>query len=213
MNIRRHGGRPRKIAVLLALGATIAAFELGRAGIADFLRLESCAYLDFVQTTARRPDPAALGRARERLELAKSIDAGNPVIHEYLAVVYVHRAKLVASDLPLHVAYLERADADYAEALALRPHSAYVWAGLAVVRGALLAARARRGDSAMELAQQRAALQYAMRRAMALAAYEPAVLASMASVGTSFRDGLDEDVVRGVDEMERRLRSVAARRI
>lgn len=209
----RRPGRPHKIAVVVALAAIFVALELGRIGIADFLRLDPCAYLDFVQATARRPDPTVLGRARDRLELAKRIDPDNPVIHEYLAVVYVHRAKLVANDLPLHVAYLERADADYVQALGLRPTSAYLWAGLSVVRGALLAARTRRGGAASELAQPRTALQYAMRRAIALAAYEPAVLASIADIGASFRAVLDEDVVRGVDDMERRLRSVAARGI
>jgi hypothetical protein len=196
--------------MVLALAATLVALELGRTGIADFLRLEPCAYIDFVQSTARRPDPALLGRARDRLELARSVDPDNPVIHEYLAVVYVHRAKLVANDLPLHMAYLERADGDYVEALTLRPNSAYVWAGLAVVRGALLVARTRRGDGAPGLAQQRLALQYAMRRAMALAAYEPAVLTSMTSLGNSLRDVLDDDVLRGVEEMDRRLRKATA---
>lgn len=208
MSARRHAGRPHKLAVALALVVTMVAFDLGRTGVADFLRLEPCAYLDFVQATGRRPDPAMLGRARDRLELAQTVDPDNPVIHEYLGVVYVHRAKLVANDLPLHVAYLERADADYVQALALRSNSAYLWAGLAVVRGALLGARTRRADAAVALAQQRAALQYAMRRAMALAAYEPAVLASMANIGASLRAVLDEDVVRGVDDMEQRLRTV-----
>lgn len=210
MSTRGHQHRARKIAVVLALGAVVAGVDIGRAGIADFLRLEPCAYLDFVRATARRPDPAALGRARDRLELAKRIDSGNPVIHEYLAVVYVHRARLVASDITLHIAYLERADTDYARALALRPNSAYLWAGVAAVRAALLGARTGRGDAAIELAHQRMGLQQAMRRAFQLAGYEPAVLASLSEIGAKMRPHLDDDVMRDVDEMARRLRIVSA---
>ncbi|HWI14712.1 MAG TPA: hypothetical protein VNT02_10695 [Burkholderiales bacterium] len=194
-----------KIALVAALAATVIALELARAGIADFLRLEPCAYLDLVQASGRRPDPALLGKAKDRLELARRIDPDNPVVREYLAVVYVHRARLVAHDLPLHIGYLERAESDYRDALVLRPNSPYLWAGLVVVRGGLLAARMQRHDGAGEVAQQRADFQSALRRAISMSAYEPAALEAIVRTAAPLRDTLDEDVVRGVADVRARL--------
>lgn len=126
---------------LLTAGIVLLVFNLSRAGIADFLRLEPCAYLDRVQVSAKRPDPARLGAARDRLELARKFDPDNPIIHEYLGIVYFHRAGIVASDLPLRIGYLETARNYYETALALRPNSGYLWAGMIAIRGALLDSR------------------------------------------------------------------------
>ncbi len=126
---------------LLTTVIAFLAFELSRTGIADFLRLEPCVFLDRVQASGKRPDPARLGEARDRLVLALKFDPDNPIIHEYLGIVYFHRAGIVASDLPLRIGYLETARDYYAAALALRPNSGYLWAGMMAIRGALLDSR------------------------------------------------------------------------
>jgi len=118
---------------LFTAGIAFLVFELSRTGIADFLRLEPCAYLDRVQASGKRPDPARLGAARDRLALAREFDPDNLIVHEYLGIV--------ASDLPLRIGYLETARDHYKKALALRPNSGYLWAGMAAISGALLESR------------------------------------------------------------------------
>jgi len=172
------------------------AFELLRAGASDFLRLEPCTYLDDVQNAGKRPDPALLGAARKRLELARSLDPRNPVVHEYLALVDVHRARLVAGDAALSAGYLESAGTHYAAALALRPNSAYLWAGVAAVRGALLHGTARDEQG------YRAALTHAM----ALGPWEPGVLQTLVLSAKPHYAALSANQRALIDEAQRRLK-------
>jgi len=196
----------------LAIAAVLwAAFELLRSGAADFLRLEPCAYLDSVQNAGKRPDPALLGRARERLELARSLDPGNPVVHEYLALVDVHRARLVAGDAALRGGYLESAETHYAAALALRPNSAYLWAGVAAVRSALLhdaGVQASRG-SAITAGEARG-YEAAASRAMILGPWEPGVLRTLALSASPHYAELSTNGRALIDEAQRRLKRLDA---
>jgi tetratricopeptide (TPR) repeat protein len=199
---------------LLTAGIAFLIFELSRTGIADFLRLEPCAYLDSVQVSAKRPDPARLEAARDRLVLARKFDPDNPIIQEYLGIVYFREAVIAATDLPLRIGYLETARDYYKKALALRPNSGYLWAGMAAVSGALLESRplksskpASGADGAManDLGDLKQALAYATR----LAPWEPAVLSNVVRIGKLHYSALGPDVRRLVDDAERRARSLS----
>lgn len=196
---------------LFTAGIAFFAFELSRTGIADFLRLEPCAYLDSIQASAKRPDPARLGVARDRLVLAREFDPDNPIIHEYLGIVYFHRAGIVANDLQLRIGYLETARDHYKKALALRPNSGYLWAGMAAISGALLESRsltspevAANAESAManDLRDLKQALAYATR----LAPWEPSVLRNVVTIGQLHYSVLSPEERRGVDEAVRRAK-------
>lgn len=198
---------------LLTAGIAFLALELSRAGIADFLRLEPCAYLDSVQATAKRPDPARLGAARDRLVLARKFDPDNPIISEYLGIVYFHRAVIAANDLPLRIGYLETARDHYEKALALRPNSGYLWAGMAVIRGALLESRPLNSSDladgaggliANDLRDLKQALAYATR----LAPWEPAVLNNVIKTGRLHYSALGPEERRWVDDAIRRAKDI-----
>lgn len=198
---------------LLTAGIAFLVFDLSRTGIADFLRLEPCAYLDSVQATAKRPDPARLGAARDRLALAWEFDPDNPIIHEYLGIVYFHRAGIVASDLPLRIGYLETARDYYAAALALRPNSGYLWAGMAVISGALLESRPSTsseladgagGVIANDLRDLKQALAYATR----LAPWEPSVLSNVVKIGQLHYSALGPEERRWIDDAVRRAKDM-----
>jgi hypothetical protein len=169
--------------LLLTAAIAFVAFELSRTGIADFLRLEPCAYLDAIQASGRRPDPAKLGAARDQLEFARKFDPGNPVIHEYLGVVYFHRAVIVAADLPLRIAYLEVARDDYDTALTLRPNSGHLWSGMLAIRGALLESRRSNAAGAGDEAGDLRGLEQALRHATSLAPWEVPVLNIVVKTG------------------------------
>jgi tetratricopeptide (TPR) repeat protein len=199
---------------LLTAGIAFLAFELSRTGIADFLRLEPCVYLDRVQASGKLPDPAKLGAARDRLVLAGKFDPDNPIIQEYLGIVYFREAVIAAADLPLRIGYLETARDYYKKALALRPNSGYLWAGMAAVSGALLESRplislklAAGADGATEsdLRDLKQALAYATR----LAPWEPAVLSNVVRIGKLHYSAFGPDVRRLVDDAERRVRSLS----
>jgi hypothetical protein len=194
--------------LLLAAGIALVAAQLLRTGIADFLRLEPCAYLDGIQASGRRPDPAKLGSASDQLELARTIDPNNPIIHEYLGIVHFHRAIIVAEDLPIRIGYLEMARDYYAAALKLRPNSGYLWAGMMTICGALLESRrpsAAEGNdiSGIEVGDLRG-LEQALRHATRLAPWEVPVLNAVLktgklhylALGPADRDLVDAAVLR-----------------
>lgn len=181
---------------LLTAGIAFLAFELSRTGIADFLRLEPCAYLDSVQASAKRPDPARLGVARDRLVLARKFDPDNPIIHEYLGIIYFHRAVIVANDLPLRIGYLETARNYYETALALRPNSGYLWAGMVAIRGALLDSRQSQtthpaDDARRDGMNDLHGLKQALQHATQLAPWEAPVLNIVVKTGMLHYKALD----------------------
>lgn len=194
---------------LLTAGIAFLAFELSRTGIADFLRLAPCAYLDRFQASAKPPDPARLEAARDRLAFAGKLDPDNPIIQEYLGIVYFREAVISASDLSRRISDLETARGHYKKALALRPNSGYLWAGMAAVSGALLESRplissklAAGADGAVanDLRDLKQALAYATR----LAPWEPVVLSNVVKIGKMHYSVLGPEGRRLVDDAVRR---------
>lgn len=166
---------------LLTAGIILLSLELLRTGLADFLRLGPCTYLDSVRASGKRPDPERLGSARDQLELARAVDPRNPIVHEYLGIVYFYRAIIVAGDLPLRIGYLEMARDYYQAALSLRPNSGYLWAGMMAIRGALLESRPSDAiipddNARREGANDLRGLGQALRHATELAPWEAPVL-------------------------------------
>lgn len=189
---------------LVTAGIALLSFELLRTGIADFLRLEPCVYLDRVQASGKRPDPARLAAARDRLVLAKKIDPSNPIVYEYLGIIYFHRAIIVANDLPLRIGYLETARDYYEAALALRPNSGYLWAGMTAIRGALLDSRQSKSTNpadgpGSDRPDDLRGLKQALRHATQLAPWEPPVLSVVVRTGTLHYKALDPDERMMVD--------------
>ena len=66
--------------LLFTAGILFFAWQLLRAGIADFLRLGPQSYLESVKGD-EWPDPEKLYSARDQLTRARAIDPRNPVVH------------------------------------------------------------------------------------------------------------------------------------
>ena len=166
---------------LLLLPAMI---YLTRAGIADFLRLEPCAYLEAVQLGTVPLDPAGLASSRERLLLARSWDAGNPIIPEFLGQIVLMRTQLAGFSPRLQMIFLNEAIDDFQTAILLRPNSAYLWAARMSAGSMMIAANERleRNDALVE--HELSAIKFALRRAGELGPWEPSVLQQMVRVGT-----------------------------
>jgi hypothetical protein len=195
---------PMALRAALCTLVVVAGVELARVGVADFLRLAACAYIDEVQRTGRRPDPARLAVAHDRLALARRIDPGNPVLPEYLGVIAIHRARLVHDDPPLYRAYLERARTHYAEALALRPRSPYLRAGLMTVLAGLLDASESRAGARGE--SDDGGFAQTLVGAARLADWEAPVLAAVVRLGRQHDAVLSRDERDHVSAAEARLR-------
>lgn len=169
------------IFTLLLLPALI---YLARAGVADFLRLEPCAYLEAVQEGKERVIPAELLRSRERLLLARSWDASNPIIPEYLGQIAIVRAQLVTLSPSLQAVFFREAIAEFNTGIALRPNSAYLWADRMTAGSSLLEANAKAGRDAALVEGELAEISRALRHANELAPWEPKILAQLVRVGT-----------------------------
>lgn len=171
------------IKILFTLLLLPASVYLARAGIADFLRLEPCAYLEAVKNGKERLVPARLMVARERLLLARSWDAGNPLIPEYLGQIAVIRAQLISLSPALQGDFFREAIADFDEAIALRPNSAILWADRVTAGSALLEANARAVRDAQLVEAEMPLLSFAFRRACELGPWEPEALSQLMRVG------------------------------
>lgn len=169
------------IFTLLLLPALI---YLARAGVADFLRLEPCAYLEAVQEGKERVIPVELLRSRERLLLARSWDASNPIIPEYLGQIAIVRAQLVTLSPSLQAVFFREAIAEFNTGIALRPNSAYLWADRMTAGSSLLEANAKAGRDAALVEGELAEISRALRHANELAPWEPKILAQLVRVGT-----------------------------
>ncbi len=191
MNVNRI----KKIMLVAAL--SVAMVYLGKVGVADFMRLEPCAYLDGVRASNTLPSPDRLEKARERLLLAQKIDSNNPIIPEYLGLVYYYRAQLSDFDAQLKRDFLESALASYTLAIKLRPNSGYLWSADMLLRQALMAATVPTQSDLEPLFDS-------MRHAARLAPWEPGVVQQvvlvgkmhLADLGQADRTILDEAVER-----------------
>lgn len=193
----------RLLVLTLLLAATV---RLALVGAADFLRLAPCVLIDEVQRTDHPADPAALATAHERLMLAGRVDPWHPIVPEYLAILAVYRARMVHDDVALYRTYLDSAREQYAAALALRPHSAYLRSGMMIVLAGLLDARAGPDEALV------ADFGLALAQAAGQAAWEPVVLAAVARVGTQHAALLDEAGRQRVSEARERLSRLAGGR-
>lgn len=183
MAIEKNSFVIRLVLTLILLPALI---FLLKVGVADFLRLEPCAYVEALMKGNETYDPDKLAGSRERLLLARSWDAGNPVIPEFLGHADYILAQVSGFDLTLQAGYLRKAADDFDAAIALRPNSSYLWASRLTTGSWLLGLNASLGRD-KELAQAEfARIELSLRRAAALGPWEPAVLKQIVRVG-SFR--------------------------
>lgn len=172
---------------MLVVALSVAMVYLGKVGVADFMRLEPCTYLDGVRASNTLPSPDRLEKARERLLLAQKIDSNNPIIPEYLGLVYYYRAQLSDFDAQLKRDFLELALESYARAIKLRPNSGYLWSNVMLTRQALWEGAAL--PAASSVATSPAAqselepLLVSLRHAAQLAPWEPSVVGAVVQVG------------------------------
>lgn len=179
----------KKIAVSLLLIAGLV--YLIKVGVADFLRLGPCAYVEAVQKKQLRLDPVELLSSRERLLFARSWDRSNPIILEYLGQIAYMRAQMVSLSPSLQATFLHEAIADFDDAIVLRPNSAYLWADRMTAGSMLLEANVRlpAPDTALNAREFSIAVQ-AMHRAERLGPWEPKVLIQILRVGELHYDEL-----------------------
>lgn len=191
----------KAVFTLLLLPAVI---YLSRVGVADYLRLEPCAYLNAVINGQVRLDPVELDKSRVRLQLAQSWDGSNPEIVEYLGQTNVMLAQLSAFIPELQASYLRKAIADFELAIQLRPNSSYLWAGRMTAGSMLLDACARTGGDPALLRVELPKIVHAMHRAAVLGPWEPQVLTQIVRVGRVRYEQLSPQARAMVDEANAR---------
>lgn len=155
-----------------------------RVGIADFLRLSSCAYIDALKNGTAPLEPAELDKARVRLKLARSWDASNPIIPEYLGQTDFMLAQLVSFSPAMQATFLRAAIVNLDSAIGLRPYSAYLWAARMTMGSWLLEINAQLGPSDTIDKSELTVIKMALRRAALLDPWNPAVLQPIVKVGT-----------------------------
>jgi hypothetical protein len=158
-------------------------FYLARVGIADFSRLEPCAYVDANASGGRTFDGIELDRARTRLLLAKSWDALNPVIPEYLGQTDFTLAQLLAFSPVMQANFLRSAIVNFDAAIAMRPYSAYLWAARMTMGNRLLEISGKLGMSDSADAAEMLVITTSMRRAAMLDPWNPSVLKQIVKFG------------------------------
>lgn len=175
----RSGLLLKLILTMLLLSAMV---WLTKVGVGDFLRLRPCAYVDTFKSGSAGLEPAELDKTRQRLKLARSWDAGNPVIPEYQAQTDFMLAQLVGFSPILQAKFLREAIVNLQSAIALRPYSAYLWAARMTAGSRLLDIDAQQGKSIdnTELTTIGASL----RHAAVLDPWNPAVLQQIVKVGS-----------------------------
>lgn len=176
-----------KISVLIKVLVTLliipAMLYLARVGIADFLVLSPRAYVDSIQSGRVRLDPAELFRAKEKLENARSWDAANPVVHEYLGQIAYMRASLFSSSPTLQEFFLRDAIVNFDRATAVRPNSAILWADRMTIGSRYIEVSAVLGSGDKIAKVELPIIVAALRRAALLGPWEPSVLRQLVQVG------------------------------
>jgi len=170
------------IKIMLTLLILSAMVYLTKVGVADFLRLGPCIYVDELGNGAVRLDPDGLDHSRKMLLLARSWDDSNPVIPEYLGQTDFMLAQLVSFSPAMQVNFLRNAIADFDSAIVFRPNSAYLWAARMTAESWLLQIKAQINEPI-----DKSELKYismALRRAAVLDPWGPSVLQQIVNVGT-----------------------------
>ena len=158
-------------------------YYLAKVGVADFLRLEPCAYVEAVQKGEVRLQPAELVKSRERLLLAAKWDPSNPLIPEFLGQIAFMRAQLVGFSPRLQMIFLNEAVDEFDRAISLRPNSAYLWASRMTTGSLLLETNEKIGRDEAVVKREFLVMSVAMRRADTLAPWNPSILKQMVKVG------------------------------
>lgn len=182
------------IKIFLTLLLLPALVWLTKVGVADFLRLSPCSYIDALKNGTVSLDPAELDKARERLKLARSWDTSNSVIPEYQAQTDFMLAQLVSFSPELQAGFLREAIANLDSAISLRPYSAYLWAARMTAGSWLLAIDVRIGQNDPVYNAELAVIKMAMRRAATLDPWNPLVLQQIVKVGSMrYKEFFPED--------------------
>lgn len=199
-------GLLKKIVVTLLLFPAL--IFLTKVGVADFLRLSPCAYIDSVMKGGVRLDPNELDKARERLLLARSWDSSNPIIPEYLGQTDFMLAQLSGFSPAMQVVFLRKAAANFQSAIALRPNSAHLWASRMTTGSWLLEIDAQLGLDEATVKRELAVIRTAMHRIAVLGPWEPAVLIQLARVGTLRYKALPPDERAIIDAAVLRMKQL-----
>lgn len=169
------------VKVTLTLLVLASLYWLARVGVADFIRLRPCAYIDSLGKGSVQLDPVTLDQSRELLLLARTWDPGNPVVPEYLAQTDFILAQMLNFNPALQADFLRKAIVNFDLAIALRPNSAYLWA-----------ARMTTGDWLLQLNRklalpvdrvELARVELSLKRAAILDPWNPSVLRQIVTVG------------------------------
>lgn len=169
------------IKIALTLLVLISLYWLTRVGVADFIRLRPCAYIDSLGKGSVQMDPVTLDQSRALLLLARTWDPGNPVVPEYLAQTDFILAQMLNFNPALQADFLRKAIVNFDLAIALRPNSAYLWA-----------ARMTTGDWLLQLNRklalpvdrvELARVELSLKRAAVLDPWNPLVLRQVVTVG------------------------------
>jgi hypothetical protein len=169
--------------VIFSLLFTVALVYLARVGVADFMRLAPCAYVEAVQKGEERPISVKLLEARDRLINARSWDLENPLIPEYLGQIAIIRGLLISLSPMLQEALFREAIEDFDAALALRPNSAYLWAERMTAGTLLLEANGKSVIDNKLVLHELPIIAVALRHATELGPWEPKILEQVVRVG------------------------------
>lgn len=176
---RRLGSYQRLLLTAILLPGLYFLFKVG---VADFLRLAPCSYVESVQH-GQKLYPVELVSARQQLLLAREWDPDNPIVPEFLAQIALIRARLVSFSPQLQIVFLNEAIAELRRAITLRPHLPHLWVARMTAGSWLIEANAR-GEVASDLVKSELlTMGEAMQRAFLLGPSEPAVLQQIAVVG------------------------------
>ncbi|MDD2720002.1 MAG: hypothetical protein PHH47_01685 [Gallionella sp.] len=180
---------------------------LVKAGVADFLRLAPCSYIESIQHGARIY-PTELFAAREQLLSARQWDASNPIVPEFLAQIALIRYRLVSFSPKLQEMFLNEAIDELQRAIELRPNLPHLWAARMTAASWLIASNARGVVDEALVKRELAAISIALHQAYVLAPSEPMVLQQIAVVGRLHYSELsveDRDVIDGAVEQAGKL--------
>ncbi|MDO8206353.1 MAG: hypothetical protein Q7T38_00870 [Gallionella sp.] len=172
------------IKIILTLLLLPALAWLTKAGVADFLRLSPCAYIDALNKGTVPLEPAELDKTRVRLKLARSWDASNPIIPEYLGQTDFMLAQLVSFSPAMQATFLHNAIVNLDSAIGLRPYSAYLWAARMTMGSWLLEINTQLGRNDPIDKSELTVIKMALRRAALLDPWNPAVLQQIVKLGT-----------------------------
>jgi len=166
---------------LLILPAMI---YMAKLGVADFLKLAPCAYVEAVQLGKVPLDPVLLADAKARLLLARSWDASNPVVPEFLGQIALMRFHMTDFSPRVQMVFLREAASEFDKAIVLRPNSSYLWAARMTTGNFLIVTDEQVGRDPALKARETSQLKLAMRHAADLGPWEKPVLSQIVKVGT-----------------------------